>query len=136
MSADEITNQLLKVMDKYELIILNFANCDMVGHTGKIKEVVKAIETVDKNLNRIYEKAQEEGFTLLVTADHGNCEIMLDENDNIVTSHTTSKVPFIITDKNVKLEDGKLGDIAPTILDLLKIEKPSEMTGNSLIKEI
>lgn len=133
MSADEVTDTLLAEIENVDVVILNFANCDMVGHTGSIKAVVKAIETVDKNIGRIYQRAKELEATMIITADHGNCDIMLDEDNNVITSHTTSPVPFIITKKNIKLKNGKLADIAPTMLELLNIEKPIEMTGNSLI---
>ncbi len=133
MSANEITDRLLEVMDKYDVIILNFANGDMVGHTGVIDATIKAVETVDKSLKRIYEKSKELGFTLIVTADHGNAEYMLDDNDNIITAHTTNKVPFIICKENIVLKDGKLSDIAPTILKLIGLESPQEMTGKNLI---
>ncbi|MBO5138064.1 MAG: 2,3-bisphosphoglycerate-independent phosphoglycerate mutase [Bacilli bacterium] len=135
MSATEVTDELLNTIENYDVIILNFANCDMVGHTGDFDATVKAVETVDKNLGKIYEKVKELDSTLIVTADHGNCEIMLDDNNQVITSHTTSKVPFIITKKGMKLKEGKLGDIAPTMLELLKLEKPREMTGNSLIEK-
>ena len=135
MSANEVTDELLKIISDYDLIILNFANCDMVGHTGVIDAAVKAIETVDFNLGRIIKKVDEIGMTLLVTADHGNCEEMLDDDGNVLTAHTTNLVPFIINDKNCSLNDGKLGDIAPTILEIMGLEIPSEMTGNSLIKK-
>lgn len=134
MSADEITQELLSTIEDYDVIILNFANCDMVGHTGNFDATIQAVETVDKNLGKIYEKVKSLNATLIVTADHGNCEMMLDENNQVITSHTTSKVPFIITQKDLKLKEGKLGDIAPTILYLLKLEQPQEMTGNSLIE--
>lgn len=133
MSAIEVTNKLLEEITEYDLVILNFANGDMVGHTGVLAAAIKAIETVDKCLDRIYQKTKELDGTMIVTADHGNCEEMLDENDNILTAHTTNPVPFIITKKDIKLNPGKLGDIAPTILELMNIEKPVEMTGVSLI---
>ena len=134
MSAYEVTDKLLENMNKYDVIILNFANPDMVGHTGNMSATIKAVEVVDENLGRIYEKACELGFTLLVTADHGNSEFMIDENNNPVTSHTTNKVPFIVCDKNLQLNEGRLSDIAPTMLELLRLGKPKEMTGESLIK--
>lgn len=133
MSATEVTNRLLDEIENVDIVILNFANCDMVGHTGSMETVIKAIETVDKNIGRIYQKAEEIKATMIITADHGNCDIMLDDDNNVITSHTTSPVPFIITKKGIDLKDGKLADIAPTMLDLLNIEKPSEMTGESLI---
>ena len=135
MSADEVTENLLKELPNTDLVILNFANGDMVGHTGVLEAAIKAVETVDKNLKLIYDKIMELGGILIVTADHGNCEEMLYDNDNIVTSHTTNPVPFIITEQGLKLHEGKLGDIAPTILDLMNIEKPEEMTGVSLIEK-
>ena len=135
MSADEVTDKLLAELSNTDLVILNFANGDMVGHTGVLQAAIKAVETVDKNLKRIYDKVMELGGILIVTADHGNCEEMLDDDNNVVTSHTTNPVPFIITESNLKLHEGKLGDIAPTILDLMGIEKPKEMTGESLIEK-
>ena len=134
MSAYEVTDKLLENMNKYDVIILNFSNPDMVGHTGNMSSTNKAVEVVDENLGKIYEKACELGFTLLVTADHGNSEYMIDENNNPVTSHTTNKVPFIVCDKNLQLNEGRLSDIAPTMLELLRLGKPKEMTGESLIK--
>lgn len=135
MSAYEVCDRLLLELNKnnYDIVVVNFANCDMVGHTGSIDATIKAVETVDDCLGKIYEKVLEKDGILIVTADHGNCEYMLDDNDNIVTSHSTNKVPFIVTDETCKLRDGKLGDIAPTILDILELPIPKEMTGNSLI---
>ncbi len=135
MSASELTDVLLKEMSNFDVIILNFANCDMVGHTGDFDAVVKAIETVDYNLGRIYEEAKHQGAIMLVTADHGNCDIMLDEENNIITSHTTSPVPLIVTKEGIRLNNGKLADIAPTMLSLLNLPVPPEMTGNNLIEE-
>lgn len=135
MSADEVTEKLLSELPNTDLVILNFANGDMVGHTGVLEAAIKAVETVDKDLKKIYDKVMELGGILIITADHGNCEEMLDDNNNIVTSHTTNPVPFIITEPGLKLHTGKLGDIAPTILDLMNIEKPAEMTGESLIEK-
>lgn len=133
MSAREITDKLLTIMDNYDVIILNFANCDMVGHTGNFDAAIKAVETVDECVGRLYEKIKELEGLMIVTADHGNCELMIDEEDNIITSHTTNKVPFIICDENYQVKDGKLGDIAPTILKIMNLEIPKEMTGNTLI---
>jgi len=135
MSADRVTEKLLEELENMDLVILNFANGDMVGHTGILEAAIEAVETVDKDLKKIYDKVVELGGVLLVTADHGNCEEMLDENNNILTAHTTNPVPFIITKENLTLHPGKLGDIAPTILDLMNIEKPDEMTGESLIEK-
>lgn len=137
MSALEITNTLLNEIDKdiYDVVILNYANGDMVGHTGNYEAAVKAVEYLDECLKKIYNKVKEKDGVLIITSDHGNCDIMWDENKNIVTSHTTSKVPFIITKKGIKLNNGSLCDIAPTILELLNEENPSEMTGTSLISK-
>ena len=135
MSIVEVTDTLLKELDnnKYDVIILNYANCDMVGHTGSLEAAIKAVEAVDKNLGRLYNKIEEIGGLMIITADHGNCELMIDENNNIITSHTTNKVPFIICNSNYHPKDGKLGDIAPTILKIMNLEVPEEMTGNILI---
>lgn len=135
MSIEKVTDALLKELEenKYNLIILNYANCDMVGHTGNLEAAIKAVEAVDHYLGKVYEKIKELGGTLLVTADHGNCELMIDEYNNIITSHTTNKVPFILCDKKYQLKEGKLSDIAPTIIELLSLEKPGEMTGETLI---
>ena len=135
MSAYEVTDELLNELENFDLVILNFANGDMVGHTGVLEAAIKAVESVDECLGKIYNKVQELNGTLIVTADHGNCEEMLDKNDNILTAHTTNPVPFIVTNKNISLNNGKLGDIAPTILEIMNLEKPVEMTGNSLIKK-
>jgi 2,3-bisphosphoglycerate-independent phosphoglycerate mutase len=132
MSAVEITNRLLEVVDDYDVIIVNYANGDMVGHTGIIPAAISAVECIDECLGRLYQKVEELGGTLLVTADHGNCDWMLDDNENVITSHSTSLVPFIIN-KNIELKNGKLADIAPTILKILNLEIPKEMTGNILI---
>ncbi len=137
MSAYLITEALMKELDKKEddVIILNFANGDMVGHTGDIAAAIKAVETVDECVAKVVDKVLELGGIALITADHGNCEKMLTEDGKIFTAHTTNFVPFIITDKSVTLrEKGNLGDIAPTMLKLLNLEQPIEMTGVSLIE--
>lgn len=139
MSAIEVTENVIDAIDssKYELIILNYANTDMVGHTGVINAAVKAVETVDTCLGRVLKSIEKDGNTILfVTADHGNSEYLIDEGTKeSFTAHTTNKVPFIeFPDKNMNLSEGKLSDIAPTILNILNIEKPVEMTGKSLIK--
>ncbi len=135
MSIYEVTDTLLKELSEnhYDVIILNFANCDMVGHTGNLEAAIKAVEAVDENLGRVYGKMKELEGTVIVTADHGNCELMVDENNNIITSHTTNKVPFIICNREYIPKDGKLGDIAPTILKIMGLEIPKEMTGNPLV---
>ncbi|MBO5121049.1 MAG: 2,3-bisphosphoglycerate-independent phosphoglycerate mutase [Bacilli bacterium] len=135
MSVYEVTDELLNELGNFDLVILNFANGDMVGHTGVLEAAIKAVESVDECIGKIYQKVQELGGTMIITADHGNCEEMLDDNNNVLTAHTTNPVPFIVTNKNISLVPGKLGDIAPTILELMNIEKPVEMTGVSLIKK-
>ena len=133
MSIEEITSKLLSVMSNYDVIILNFANPDMVGHTGNMSATIKAVEALDKKLKQIYDESVKLGFTLLVTADHGNAELMIDDDGNIITSHTTSTVPFIVCRNGVRLKEGRLSDIAPTMLELIGLSKPKEMAGNSLI---
>lgn len=133
MSAEEVTNSLIERMQDYDFIVLNFANGDMVGHTGVFDAAVEAIKKVDESLGKIYDKAKELGFTLMITADHGNCEEMIGDDGEVLTAHTTNPVPFIITKSDLNLKDGVLADIAVTILDLLDIPKPIEMTGTSLI---
>jgi len=135
MSAYEVTDKLLESIGNYDVIILNYANGDMVGHTGVMEAAVKAVEAVDECLGKVYEKIKEVDGVMIVIADHGNCEEMIDDDGNVVTSHTTNKVPCIITKEGLTLHHGKLGDVAPTILDLLNIEKPKEMTGISLIEK-
>lgn len=136
MSALKITSKLLDEINnkKPDFIVLNFANGDMVGHTGDYDAAVKAVEFVDLCLGKIYNEVKED-YTIIITADHGNCEVMINEDGSVNTAHTTSLVPFIITDKNLTLNNGKLGDIAPTILELLNIDKPKEMKGTSLIRK-
>ncbi len=135
MSAFEVRDEVLKRLDenRYDFILLNFANPDMVGHTGIMKAAVKACETIDTCLESIVTKVHSMGGTVMITSDHGNCENMGD-HENPFTAHTTNPVPFILLKKDIKLiEKGILADVAPTILDLMGIEKPEEMTGNSLI---
>ncbi|MFA5576938.1 MAG: 2,3-bisphosphoglycerate-independent phosphoglycerate mutase [Tissierellaceae bacterium] len=137
MSAIEVKNKVLESLktDKYDLIILNFANPDMVGHTGKVEATIKAIETVDKCLGEIVELLLAKGGKALITADHGNAEMLIDESDGKpVTSHTSNRVPLILVGQGaLNLREGILADLAPTLLDLLGLDKPKEMTGKSLI---
>ncbi len=119
---------------KYQLIVCNFANCDMVGHTGVMEAAVKAVETVDTCIGSITEELEKHPDTvLLVTADHGNADCMFDESGKVNTAHTTNPVPFIVTMDGVSLKPGRLADIAPTILDVMGLEQPKEMTGESLL---
>lgn len=134
MSAYLITDKLLEIIGNYDVVILNYANGDMVGHTGNMQATIKAVEILDQCLGKLMQKVEELDGTLIVTADHGNCDYMLDKSGNIVTSHSTSLVPFIVNKKDIELNDGKLADIAPTILSLLNVETPKEMTGKNLIK--
>ena len=139
MSIYEVTDKLVEAIEeeKYDVIIVNFANCDMVGHTAVFDAVIKAVEAVDECVGRIYHANEHVGGVMLLTADHGNADIIYDDNENLVTSHTTSPVPFLITDGKVKFntERGKLADIAPTLLTLMDYGVPKEMTGNVLIKK-
>jgi 2,3-bisphosphoglycerate-independent phosphoglycerate mutase len=137
MSAYEVTDALLEEIrqDKHDMIILNFANPDMVGHSGKIEPTIKAIEAVDECLGKIVDLLEEKGGKAIITADHGNADVLKMEDGSPMTAHTTNPVPVIVTDKNVELrEDGVLGDLAPTMLDLMKVNQPEAMTGKSLIK--
>ncbi len=138
MSAYLVTGALLEQLDeKYlDVVIVNYANCDMVGHTAIPKAVVKAVEVVDECIGKIYKKVIELGGTLVITADHGNADEIYDEKNNPITSHSLNPVPLIITRNDIVFikNRGKLADIAPTILYLLGEDIPSEMTGNVLIK--
>lgn len=136
MSANIVCDKVVDAInsEKFDTIILNFANPDMVGHTTNFEATIKAVETVDQCLGRIVSAIDKVGGTLLVCADHGNAEKLLDENNKPFSAHTINRVPFIINKKNVKLRsDGNLGDIAPTMLSLLGIRQPAAMTGKSLI---
>ena len=134
MSAYQITDTLLEKIDNYDFIILNFANGDMVGHTGNYEKTIEAVEHVDICLGKIINKIKEKKGLLIITADHGNCDYMFDKEGNIITSHSLSVVPFIVMKKDLTLTNGNLSDIASTILELCNIDIPSEMTGKSLIK--
>ena len=135
MSAYQVTEEAVKRIESgaYDVVILNFANCDMVGHTGVYDAACKAVSTVDECVNRVVEATSKMGGVSLITADHGNAEHMVDEKGDPFTAHTTNLVPFYIVGASVKLRDGRLADIAPTMLDLMGLEKPSEMDGKTLI---
>lgn len=141
MSAFEVTDALLEKLktEKYDVVIINFANADMVGHTGCFDATVKGLEAVDSCIGRITEEVRRRGGTLIITADHGNAECMIDkETQSPLTAHTTSKVPFVIVDDFYKGRElrsgGALCDIAPTILEILDLKIPPEMTGKSLLE--
>ena len=138
MSAEEITDTLIEELNKdyLDFVVLNYANGDMVGHTGVYDAAVQAVEYMDKCIKRVYDKIQEIGGTLIITADHGNCDVMVNEDGTICTTHTTNPVPFMVTNKEIELkENGKLADIAPTILNLMNLPVPVEINGESLIKK-
>ena len=135
MSAYQVTEEAVKRIESgaYDVVILNFANCDMVGHTGVYDAACKAVSTVDECVNRVVEATSKMGGVSLITADHGNAERMSDANGEPFTAHTPNLVPFYIVGASVQLRDGRLADIAPTMLDLMGLEKPSEMDGKTLI---
>ncbi|API93518.1 2,3-bisphosphoglycerate-independent phosphoglycerate mutase [Virgibacillus pantothenticus] len=138
MSAYEVTDALLNELETGDrnAIILNFANPDMVGHSGKLEPTIKAIEAVDECLGKIVDKIIELGGHAIITADHGNSDEVITLEGNPMTAHTTNPVPVIVTKDDISLRDGGiLADLAPTLLDLLDIEQPKEMTGQSLIKK-
>ena len=139
MSAIEVTDKVVEAInsDKYNCIILNYANPDMVGHTGNLEAAIKAIETIDGCVERVVEAMAEKQGVILMTADHGNAEQMIDyKTGEPHTAHTTNPVPLVLIGmQGVKLKEGKLADLAPTMLDIIGLEKPEEMTGNSLIEK-
>jgi 2,3-bisphosphoglycerate-independent phosphoglycerate mutase len=139
MSAPELTDKAVAAIGsgKYDLIVLNYANPDMVGHTGSLPAAIKAVETVDAGLGRITEAIEKAGGVLLVTADHGNCELMRDpQTGGPHTAHTTNPVPLLLSGaRNRALAaDGRLADVAPTLLELMELPQPQEMTGRSLLR--
>jgi 2,3-bisphosphoglycerate-independent phosphoglycerate mutase len=138
MSAPELCDRVVEAvaMAKYDLIVINFANPDMVGHTGSLPAAIKAVETVDGCLGRLDEAVEKQGGAMIVTADHGNCEVMRDPvTGEPHTAHTLSLVPAILVGApaGVRLHDGKLADVAPTLLALMGLPQPVEMTGRSLV---
>ena len=135
MSAYEVMEEAVRriLSGAYDVIILNFANCDMVGHTGIYEAACKAVTTVDECVAKVVEATSKMGGISLITADHGNAERMIDTDGEPFTAHTTNPVPFYIVGANVRLRDGRLADIAPTMLDLMGLEKPAEMDGETLI---
>jgi 2,3-bisphosphoglycerate-independent phosphoglycerate mutase len=139
MSAREVTDRVVEAIrsHRFDVIVLNYANADMVGHTGRLDAAVKAVETVDACLGRLSESVEQAGGTLVITADHGNAEMMRDpETDEPHTAHTLNPVPFVIVNPPRPIQhlaDGRLSDVAPTLLDLLGLPQPAVMTGHSLI---
>jgi 2,3-bisphosphoglycerate-independent phosphoglycerate mutase len=136
MSAVPLKNAFLNAIEKkdYNFVCLNFANPDMVGHTGVYDAVKKAVETVDACVAEMVTKAVERGYSFIIIADHGNSEYMINEDGSPNTAHTTNPVPFIVIDRDVQaVKNGILADVAPTILNLLNIVQPNEMTGKSLV---
>ena len=138
MSAYLVSEKLNEAVrsGKYDVVIVNFANCDMVGHTGVFDAAVKAVETVDECVGSLYEAVMDNGGTLFITADHGNADMMMEPDGSAFTAHTTFEVPFIVCNcGDVELrEGGKLCDIVPTMLKVMNIAQPEEMTGTSIIK--
>src|SRR5207244_10399961 len=139
MSAPELTAKAVEAIDsgKYDLIVLNYANPDMVGHTGSLPAAIKGVEAVDAGLGQIADAVERAGGALLVTADHGNCEMMRDPaTGGPHTAHTTNPVPLLLSGARNRalLADGRLADIAPTLLELMDLPKPPEMTGVSLLR--
>jgi 2,3-bisphosphoglycerate-independent phosphoglycerate mutase len=139
MSAYIVADECVKAIneDKYDCIILNFANCDMVGHTGVFDAAKKAVEAVDECVGKVVNAILSKNGKVIITADHGNADCMLDpETDKVFTAHTTNPVPLVLIGAgDVELNRGKLADIAPTMLELMGLDKPAEMTGESLIKK-
>ena len=136
MSAFEITDSLVEELElkNQDFICLNFANGDMVGHTGSMQAAIKACEAVDQCVEKVVQSALKNEYTTILIADHGNCETMINPDGSPNTAHTTNPVPVIIIDNDIKnIKDGILGDIAPTILKLMGIKKPISMTQESLI---
>ena len=139
MSAEEVTEKVIEAIknDKYDCIILNYANPDMVGHTGNLEAAVKAVETIDECVEKVVNTVEEKNGIIIMTADHGNAEQMIDyKTGEPHTAHTTNPVPLVLIGvEGVKLKEGKLADLAPTMLELMELPKPSEMTGESLIEK-
>ena len=139
MSAPEVTDKVVEAIrgGRFDVIVLNYANTDMVGHTGRVDAAIKAVETVDACLGRLSAAVEKVGGTLVITADHGNAEMMRDpETGEPHTAHTLNPVPFVLVNPPApiqRLENGRLSDVAPTLLDILGLPKPVAMTGHSLM---
>lgn len=138
MSAEEVVSTVVDKLKNYDLMILNFANPDMVGHTGIVEAAMKAVETIDDAVKQVVEETLRLGGKLLITADHGNCEFMCNPDGSPNTAHTTNLVHAIYVGddaKNCKISDGILADVAPTLLDMMELPQPAEMTGKSIIQK-
>ncbi len=140
MSAYEVTDKVLEELStgEYDVMILNYANCDMVGHTGIIPAAVKAVHTVDECVKKVTDKILSMGGSALLTADHGNADKLLESDGSPFTAHTTNPVPVVLVSdeyKDCKLRDGVLADLAPTLLDVMDLPIPAEMTGKSLLEK-
>jgi len=136
MSAPEVADALMADLktEKHDMVILNFANGDMVGHTGVYDAICKAVKTIDELTGQVVKVAREHGYSVLITADHGNADNAVNPDGSPNTAHSLNKVQFVVVDDDVKaVEDGRLADIAPTMLTLMGIPQPAEMTGKSLI---
>lgn len=136
MSAFEVKDNVIERIEKdmYDVIVLNFANCDMVGHTGDFDAAVKAVKTVDKCVGEVVDKILSKDGVVLITADHGNADTMFNDEQGVITAHSTNPVPLIVIGAgDIKLKEGRISDLCPTMLDIMGIKKPAEMTGNSLI---
>ena len=135
MSAYEVCDKCVERIKSgaYDVVILNFANCDMVGHTGVLEAAIKAVETVDECVGRVVDATLEMGGIAMITADHGNAEVMVQPDGSPMTAHTSNRVPFILCGAGTELREGRLADIAPTILDVMGLACPEEMDGKTLI---
>jgi 2,3-bisphosphoglycerate-independent phosphoglycerate mutase len=136
MSAPEVAEKIMQALNtkEYSFIVLNFANGDMIGHTGVYEAICQAVQVIDRLAYQVTQTARENGYSVIITADHGNADNALNPDGSPNTAHSLNRVPFIVVDERVKeVEDGILADIAPTILDLMGIPAPLEMTGKSLI---
>ena len=136
MSAPEVTEKLVEAIDseKYDFIVVNFANGDMVGHTGVYSAIQKAVATLDKCVEKVVEAAKIHGYGTIIIADHGNADHAINEDGTPNTAHSLNPVPFIyIGDKNAKVKNGRLADVAPSLLHIMGLPQPEEMTGENLI---
>ncbi len=136
MSAEEVTKKIVGQIKNYDFIIVNYANGDMVGHTGNFKAATEAMEEIDHSIKKLYNLSLANNFLLIITADHGNLEEMLDEHGQILTTHTTNPVYFIVCDEHYNVKNGSLSNIAPSILSILNLPIPKEMDKNIIIEEI